>query len=158
MTREKQVVEKYEVFIANDGTEFKDKEECKKYEESALGVLSAKYHPLVVGTTTEECIYNAGNGDNTIAIVKVSTDEDADLMLQMFFMFNEYYRNKFNKGDKGAVAKVEEVKRHINAAKESGEPLIVDRGYDEDDFWVFGTCSTICEDIRNNIKKAMSAE
>lgn len=158
ITREKQIVEKYEVFVADDGTEFKDKAECEKYEESAVGVLNAKYRPLLVGSTTECGIYETGNEDDKVELVKVASDEDADIIMQMFFLCNAYYRNKFHEGDKAAVTKVEEVKRYINAAKESGEPLIINRGYDEDGFWVVGTYSTICEDIRNNIKNAMSAE
>lgn len=46
----KEVVTKsyVEVFIANDGTEFSSESECRKYDESAMGVLRAKYAPMVV--------------------------------------------------------------------------------------------------------------
>jgi hypothetical protein len=158
ITREKQIVEKYELFVAEDGTEFKDMAECQKYEESAEGVLSAKYHPLVVGTTTEYNIYDTGREENKVELVKVASKADADIILQMYFLKNTYIKRGLEEGKEDSIKRVNEVKRCINAAKESGEPLLVNRGYDDDGLWIMGTYSTICEDIQNNIKKAMSAE
>lgn len=158
ITREKQIVEKYEVFVAEDGTEFKEEAECKKYEESAKGVLSAKYHPLIVGTTNEFGIFGTGSEDDAVELVKVVSDADADICMQMYFLFNPYQANKFANGDEDVIKRVGEVKRCIIEAKVIGEPLIVNRGYDEDGFWVIGTRSIICEEIQDNIAKAMNKE
>ena len=45
---EKDLITKYTVFQAVDGTEFSQKEECEKYEESALGVLRGKIKRLTI--------------------------------------------------------------------------------------------------------------
>ena len=45
----KERVQKYTVYEALDGTEFNDKAECEKYDESAKGVLMARIAKLIVG-------------------------------------------------------------------------------------------------------------
>ena len=51
VTKEK--VQKYTVYEALDGTEFHDKAECEKYEESAKGVVKARIAKLTVGKANE---------------------------------------------------------------------------------------------------------
>ena len=49
--KDKTVVEHYTVYQATDGTEFNSSEECRKYEESALGVIRSKIaKPIVYDT------------------------------------------------------------------------------------------------------------
>jgi len=51
VTKEK--IQKYAMYEALDGTEFHDKAECQKYEESAKGVIRARIAKLIVGRGNE---------------------------------------------------------------------------------------------------------
>lgn len=82
-------IEKVTMYEAIDGTQFKDKEECKKYESSAFGVINAKYQKLIVKRDYETCILNMGSEDVELEILKVTSIEDADIIYQMLcYNFN----------------------------------------------------------------------
>lgn len=53
ITKERTHVEKYTVYQASDGAEFINYEECKKYEDSALGVARGNIAKLVVGRSND---------------------------------------------------------------------------------------------------------
>lgn len=127
------------VYVANDGTEFENAEECKKYEKSARGVLYAKYEPMVVKTSDEYEIFGVGCEDNTVEIVCVKTQEDADILLQILFLENPYYTDENHKERR------EKAVETVNSA--IGDFLLVGRGYELDCFWFFGTRKSIVEDF-----------
>lgn len=117
------------VYQALDGTEFKSKEECTKYEESAKCVLFYKYNKLVVKSVCEETIFKTGCCDDIIDIVKINAQSDKaqsdiDLIMQIFFYFNH------NPDDT-------RIKRVENLCKEAiGNFLFIHRGYDNENFWI----------------------
>ena len=117
-------IEKFTVYQAVDGTEFKDKEECRKYEESAKCLLFSKYSKLVVKSEREETLFKVGNYDDTVDIVKIKTQSDADIILQIFYYFNNEPSDSYAK-------RVEE-----SCVSAIGSFLFVSRGYDEDNFYV----------------------
>lgn len=125
------------VYVANDGTEFENAEECKKYESSARGVLYAKYEPMVVKTSDEYEIFLVGCDDNIVEIVCVKTQEDADLILQILLLENSLYTNEDHKERR------EEAIAQINSA--IGDFLLVGRGYDRDSFWLYGSRKSFIE-------------
>ena len=61
------------VYQALDGTEFVNKDECRKYEESAKCVLFHKYNKLVVKREHEETIFKTGSYDDIVDIVAPAT-------------------------------------------------------------------------------------
>lgn len=66
------------VYVAVDGTEFNDKEECRKYDESAIGVLKGRVKKLAVKVTNEEDLLHSGGDDNeSWVIIPKSADEIA---------------------------------------------------------------------------------
>ena len=89
------------IYVANDGNEFYSEDECRKYEMSALGVVSEKYKRLVKSTTTSYDLFNTGTEDDTIDIVRISTDADKDVVLQYLFICegakDEEERNRISK-------------------------------------------------------------
>ena len=127
------------VFVANDGTEFNDKFECEKYEKSAKGVLLAKYSPLVIKSTNEETMFGTGCCDNDVEIVRIETQEDADLILQILFLENSWYT------DSSHEERREEAIAQLNSA--IGDYLVVGRGYDHDGFWLYGSRKSIIDDF-----------
>ena len=122
------------VYVANDGTEFENAEECKKYEKSARGVLYAKYAPKLVKTSDEESLFGMGCCDNDVEIVRVETQEDADLILQILLLENSWYDTDERR---------KEVIDVINSA--IGDFLLVGRGYDHDGFWLYGSRKSFIE-------------
>lgn len=83
-TKIKEVIETktYELYIASDGTEFTNKEECKRYEDTAKCVLLSKYKNWVIKSTNELEIFDAGCEESYIDIIRVSEDK-IDTILQL---------------------------------------------------------------------------
>lgn len=83
-TKIKEVIETktYELYIASDGTEFTNIEECKRYEDTAKCVLLSKYKNWVIKSTNEWEIFDAGCEESYIDIIRVSEDK-IDTILQL---------------------------------------------------------------------------
>lgn len=137
---QKEVITKsyVDVFVANDGTEFSSQSECKKYDESAKGVLLAKYAPMVVKTFSEEDIFCVGS-ENYVEVASVKTQEDADILLQLYILEHPYIN------DEGHKEVREEIVSKLNSA--IGDFMVVGRGYDRDDFYFYGSRKSIIEDF-----------
>jgi len=131
------------VYVATDGTEFKDRAECEKYENSARCVIETKYRNLVVATEIEETIFGVGSADNEVEIVKVRNAEDKDTIMQLYFLVNPHMANHDeDKVKNGWVAQAEEF---LDRAIEKGELVLIGRGYDNQSFWFYGTQRSITE-------------
>lgn len=92
----KEKVEYYNIYEAVDGTIFDNREECVKYENSALGVLKGRFFSLIVGKENAwETI--GGYDDNDVVAVKMSSDKDLETVLHFYYLQNSYYlrENKY---------------------------------------------------------------
>ena len=73
------MIEEIRGYEANDGTFFKSKEECEKYEGTAKAVITAEFNRLVVGNEFSEYLFFEGFGsgcdDFDMAIIDI---KDAD--------------------------------------------------------------------------------
>ena len=78
-------------YEAMDGTQFINREECKKYEESARCMLLTKYKPLVINTLSEYDINNCGSEEYMLDIVKITRKEDIDIIMQLYALYNSHY-------------------------------------------------------------------
>ena len=135
----------YKVYEANDGTEFDNAKECQVYEKSAKCVLFAKYRELIVDATDEESLfYVVGCVDNRIDIVKVNTEKDADLILQILLLENPQYGEEKNK---------QCFDRYSNRVRKcignENDRLIVFRGYDNESFYPMTTYNEFVEHIHS---------
>lgn len=119
-------------YQAIDGTEFRDKQECEKYEASAYAVINSKYRNLVIHTTTEYDLFSAGSDDNTVEVVKLSNNHDIDVVFQMWSYINKHSSNNN-----------ETCLKHLNTLKECLKQsgiMFIFRGYEEEDsFWFMGS-------------------
>lgn len=86
----KEHIEYITIYQANDGTEFTNKEECEKYENSAHAVVRTKFLKLVIDKKTEYNLFNAGNDEDIVYLVKLNSQEDADAVLQLYYLDNPY--------------------------------------------------------------------
>lgn len=68
-------------YIANDGTVFKNEDECKKYEGTCRCVLRTEYKRLVRGNINEyDLFYENGCEDYSYDIVEVVTEADREIL------------------------------------------------------------------------------
>lgn len=92
---QKEIMRHQTVYVAADGTEFSTREECIKYEESALGVIRAKVSKLITFDTrnTNEDAWTVLGGldDNEIVAFKPNTQEDCDALMQLIIIENPYW-------------------------------------------------------------------
>ena len=146
ISREKVEKKYFNVYVANDGTEFSDRDQCEKYEESAMGVLMAKIKPLMVREITTEDIHGYGSSDETVQIFKVENQEDADALLQTYFLTHDIKKDC-------TESWVIRAKDLIQRALNDKEMLFVSRGYEMDSFWIIGTQSSMKESIDSVCKK-----
>jgi len=90
VTKEK--VQKYTMYEALDGTEFNDKAECEKYEESAKGVIRARIAKLIVGKANEWDLL-AGCDDHEVIGIKMQTGRDLEYVKQFLMIECTWYNN-----------------------------------------------------------------
>ena len=91
VVKERTHVEKYKVYQAPDGTEFMNYEECRKYEDSALGVVRGNVAKLIVGRSNDAWNLMGGDSDNSILAIKMNNVADVDLVKQLFLLEHPYY-------------------------------------------------------------------
>lgn len=91
IVKERTNVEKYKVYQASDGTEFINCEECRKYEDSALGVVRGNVAKLIVGRSNNAWELMGGNDDNSIVAIKMNCAADVDLVKHLFLLEHPYY-------------------------------------------------------------------
>lgn len=97
-------------YVAFDGTEFKDKAECEKYENTAEAIINHRFaescvkHMMVDSMATEigDGYWEAGCGEEYYSgIVQINNDEE----LQIALMFQELHcksaKRKFSTSDYG---------------------------------------------------------
>ena len=100
--KEKTITQTYYEYEALDGTIFNDKEECQKYDESALGVLNYKVNRLKVGKKDMDCWdLCCGYDDNECFALKPELPEDKDTILQWYLghtphLLNDSCKNYVN--------------------------------------------------------------
>jgi len=89
ITREKVVKTNEIVYVAIDGTEFTDAQQCEKYENSALAVLKSRFNKLIISTGDMWDLVR-GCDDHTYYIVAPRTDEEASIILQLWYHYNPH--------------------------------------------------------------------
>lgn len=149
----KEIKQTYQVtkYQAEDGTIFDTKEECKKYDESAKCVLLGKYNDLVIRQTN--CYYLCdpfgGSEDYGVDVVKVTSKEDVDLILQLVYFFRPY----LHKEDK-YEREVEIIKLVNSALTSDSHILFIGRSYPGDeDFCVLATKENLIDTIEQYCKE-----
>jgi hypothetical protein len=93
----KERVEHYKVYEAADGTEFINYEECKKYEDSALGVVRGNITKLIVGRADDAWDLMGGNDDNSVIAIRMYCAADVNLVKQLFLLEHPYYNEDESK-------------------------------------------------------------
>lgn len=133
---QKEIVRKeyVNVFVANDGTEFSDEAECKKYDESAKGVLLAKYQQVVLKESDAYSLFGFGSDEEVIEVVKLNSEEDVDLIVQCYLLENDYIKERDDYKER-----MEKMITRLKKSVAEKDIIFIGRGYDKDGFYFEGT-------------------
>lgn len=124
-------IEEVNGYIADDGTWFRTKEECQKYEESAKMVLFSMIKEKIIAKTNIYHLFHEGNEDDDVEIFNIDSLETAELLNR--------YISLYTYDKKADLIKTDMV----------GKKIIICWSYDRDYCWSKGTI----EDLLNNIKE-----
>lgn len=127
------------VYVAADGTEFADKDECQAYENSAYGVLRSRLAKMAIKQMAECDLFDgAGCDDNESFIVIPKSEAEVTLIQQLAYL--KAY-NKESQAEMVAVGKV----------------LVVTFSYDGDSVW-FADLGEIVSKATDGKYKVVEAE
>jgi hypothetical protein len=131
---------KVEKYVAEDGTVFKDKEECKRYEESALFVIESTLKKINKKSLDEAQIFGCGSGDTHLEIFNIKNKTDL-VHLKVYCNLKNRSIYKSNSIDKIT----------------SGHEVVIFWDYDYEYCWTFGDGSidSILNGIRMKFESTM---
>ena len=136
-------------YIAEDGTVFGDKTECKKYEESALFVVSQRLKRLNKKYESIYSLFDCGSEDDEIEIFDIQTQEDLDNL-------NKYLHLNLSKHKSYDIKWCLECFDNVT----TGHEVIVFWGYDKDWCKTYGDGSleAYIDNIRRNYERIVDSE
>lgn len=124
-------------YEACDGSIFKTKEECNKYEGTAQCVIKKKFNDLVEYSSNEYSLFGCGSDENIIDFVKPNTQDAANTIMQMLELCN-------TNGNRA--------RRLIKEAQENNDYLLIrHNSYDRNYHYVWNTRASILANIKNNL-------
>nr|DAN13916.1 MAG TPA: hypothetical protein [Caudoviricetes sp.] len=130
-------------YIAEDGEVFSNKEECKKYEESALFAVSKQLKRLdnKKNRASEYDIYDECSEEYLVEIFNAETERDIENIRRYVYL---------KALSKSSYARKEDVDLPNITA---GHEVIIHWNYDEDGCWTIGNGSidAFCDYIRSNL-------
>lgn len=141
IVKERTKVETYSIYQAADGTEFDDKKECEKYEQTARFVLNTKFKRLVVKESTEWNLFHAGSDENPVYAVRLEKETDADTVMQLYCYDNSWINT--SEGDYK-----EEAYNLIYSAFKNGDILFVGENCNGE-IYLIDTRSRIIDKLNN---------
>ena len=124
-------------YEACDGSIFKTKEECIKYEKTAQCVIRKKFNDLIEFSSNECSLFNCGSDDYIIDFIKPSTQDAVNTIMQMLELCNT--------NDNRA-------RKLIKEAQENNDYLLIGHSsYDVDYYYIWDTRTSIFNKIKDNL-------
>ena len=84
--RTKTIEKKETFYVSFDDIEFYNEEECKKYEESACGMLLSKLMECEINRGNE-CDFFDGNDENQVRVLVPTCQKHLDIINQLYHMW-----------------------------------------------------------------------
>lgn len=136
-------------YIAEDGTVFRDEDECKKYEESALFAVSKKLKRLTKAGyyASQYDIWDECCDEYEVEIFQIDTEEDLDYLRRYLYLKG---MNEHPNADRECLRVSNEVT--------VGHEVIVFWSYDHDYCWTCGngTIVAFCNYINKNLMRMIT--
>jgi len=131
----------YDVFVAYDGTEFTNHDDCLNYEGSARGVIMSKVRRLLVEETDLYAMFGIGSEDDYYLVLRPTTQQDADDVMQAFLFENSYMK------DPQYADQVDRASALVQRCVAENDVLFVNICYERDCFYIKGTRNSLKERI-----------
>ena len=124
-------------YEACDGSVFKTKEECIRYEKTAQCVIRKKFNDLVEHSSDECSLFNCGSDDYIVDFVKPNTQDAANAIMQILELYG---------------ANDDRARKLIKEAQENSDYLLIGHNsYNDDYYYVLGTRTSILTNIKDNL-------
>lgn len=159
----KEIVEKVVrvEYIAEDGEVFRNEEECKKYEESALFAISKQLKRLTTeNTISQNDINDILSVDDMVEIFDIQTEKDLENLRR--YLYLKAKKNGASESSIKSCFTTENDNRNdfVFNNVTLGHEVIIFWNYEEDGFWVYrdGSINGYCEFFRDKITKLITPE
>ena len=124
-------------YIAEDGTVFRDEEECQKYEESALFAVSKKLKKLNNEWASQYDLIENGCEEDELEIFDVQTNEDLD-NLRRYLYLKALKNGASDKSIEDAFTSKDGTRaKYVFDNVTAGHEVLIFWGYENDWFWVY---------------------
>ena len=125
-------------YIAEDGTVFNDAAEARKYEESALFVVSNKLKRLTNKQTSIYDLFEEGSDECTLEIFDIQTEGDLD-NLRRYLYLKAMKNGASDNSIKDCFTSSDGIKRKdfVFDIVTIGHEVLIFWSYDEDWFWTY---------------------
>lgn len=124
-------------YRAADGKEFRNKEECEKYERTAEAVIQADFEKLVIAEESEYGLFgDFGGGSEDCRIVRITIHNMEEL--RQANMYSQLINNK-----------------NLFTEEHIGKSLIVATGWEHNTCFLYGTIEELVEKFRADITEAL---
>lgn len=148
-------------YVAEDGEVFRNEEECKKYEESALFVVSKKLKRLTAkNVISQNDINDDCSEEEYVEIFDVQTEKDLENLRR--YLYLKARKNGASERSLKECFSSEDGMRNdfVFDGVTYGHEVMIFWNYDDDWFWVYGDGSIngYVEHFRNKIKKLITPE
>ena len=144
--KERTNVEKYKVYQATDGTEFKTLEECAEYEASARGVLRGRLKEFIVNDRYNCWDLLGVDEENQCLAIVVPTEEAKYVILQNYYLDQAWILKPNNSKHK------ERVDNAVQKAYENNDIILFGINCD-DNLYLIDTRMSIIDRLTNLDKK-----
>ena len=140
-------------YEAVDGTIFPNREECERYESTALGVLMGKLMKLVE-TKTNEWDLLKGEEYTEVLAIRMPREQDKDTVLQTYYLRNPWVFIE----DENAKKNKEGAEALVDQAYRDNDLLLIGMNTDNDSFFMLDTRMNIINRLNNLDKKDIDKE
>lgn len=146
-------------YIAEDGEVFNDKEECDRYEESALFALSKQLKRLTERPVVSQNDINDDCSDEcAVEIFDIQSEHDLEILRR--YLYLKMKKNCASENDINTCFKSENGKRkdYVLEGVTAGHEVMIFWNYEDNWFWVYGDGSIngYCEFFRDRITKLIT--
>lgn len=142
----KEYINYIEEYEAVDGTIFNSKEECIKYENSAALMLKSRYKKLVIKETNEWDLFKCGSEDEFIDVIKLWSEKDIDLVLQLNCLYNPHIKDDL----------VDKHRNILEKAYNENTLVFISKGNEYDAYFWIRTSESEINNTINELYKLMN--
>ena len=115
-------------YIADDGTVFRDKAECEKYEESALFVVKRKLKSKKIAEVNQYDLFDFGH-DECVEIFDIQTEEELDNLKKYLYLYLSVVKEYSEKYI---------MENYSSDGITCGHEVLVFWNYDDEGFYCYG--------------------